>query len=283
MSNIIIFQAKNDNQIPSIENQIKKLGISNVKIVDSNYNGHIDEYGVEPNKERAIYIDCAKNVSMHGFHTEVYDPPIKTDNPEENKRLIAKAKEHLEREDLSVCLEDDKLEPITREFYLQKLEALEEAKKEDLWELSLGELGKLINVSKTYREIILYGMIMYTRIYGRPISKRGFEYDYSLDFLLEEESFNKYPDQHKKWIKAIKTRLRTIIKEEKNFNSIKFFVSDFLVGRHEEELAIMQSESESNMEEPIREHHNIPEIDIDIDEIPFAPIGLQYPMILYSC
>ena len=42
------------------------------------------------------------------------------------------------------------------------------------------------------------------------------------------------------------------------------------------------TQSQTKKEPDIVYEHNIPEIDID-DEIPFAPIGLQYPYILHSC
>lgn len=42
-------------------------------------------------------------------------------------------------------------------------------------------------------------------------------------------------------------------------------------------------ESNHNYQSPGAMNQSLPEIDIYDDEIPFAPIGLQYPYILHSC
>lgn len=42
-------------------------------------------------------------------------------------------------------------------------------------------------------------------------------------------------------------------------------------------------ESNHNYQSPRAMNQSLPEINIDDDEIPFAPIGLQYPYILHSC
>lgn len=43
------------------------------------------------------------------------------------------------------------------------------------------------------------------------------------------------------------------------------------------------AESNHNYQSPGAMNQSLPEINIDEDEIPFAPIGLQYPYILHSC
>lgn len=43
------------------------------------------------------------------------------------------------------------------------------------------------------------------------------------------------------------------------------------------------AESNHNYQSPGAMNRSLPEINIDEDEIPFAPIGLQYPYILHSC
>ena len=52
---------------------------------------------------------------------------------------------------------------------------------------------------------------------------------------------------------------------------------------HQPESSSSQAESNHNYQSPDAMNQSFPEIDINDDEIPFAPMGLQYPYILHSC
>lgn len=52
---------------------------------------------------------------------------------------------------------------------------------------------------------------------------------------------------------------------------------------HQPGASSSQAESNHNYQSPEAMNQSFPEIDINDDEIPFAPMGLQYPYILHSC
>ena len=52
---------------------------------------------------------------------------------------------------------------------------------------------------------------------------------------------------------------------------------------HQPESSSSTAESNHNYQTPGAMNQGLPEIDINDDEIPFAPIGLQYPYILHCC
>ena len=52
---------------------------------------------------------------------------------------------------------------------------------------------------------------------------------------------------------------------------------------HQPDSSSSTAESNHNYQRPGAMNQVLPEIDINDDEIPFAPIGLQYPYILHSC
>lgn len=220
---------------------------------------------VHPNKQFTYFIDCAQNTSTHGFHYEDYLPPERT-YMSDDKKLIEDATKHLVMEDLASVLEDE-LSEVTREAYVLKLEELKEKLKKKPGQMTIKELGTSYEISKDIEEIISIGAEIMTRKFGRPISKAGREYDYSPDWLAEPYyvAFNEYPDMQKRWTKSTKTRIRNIIKEEKNFNAVRFFI-EFLVNKHKEDsMSIIE---EYRKEPEVVE--NIPNIDnIDIDDIPF--------------
>ena len=52
---------------------------------------------------------------------------------------------------------------------------------------------------------------------------------------------------------------------------------------HQPDSSSSTAESNHNYQSPGAMNQGLPEIDINDDEIPFAPIGLQYPYILHCC
>lgn len=216
---------------------------------------------IHPSKDFTYYIDCAQNVSTHGLHYEDYVPPERTYTEEDRNRILEATKE-LVMEDLASILEDN-LTELTREQYVIKLQELKEKLKKKPSTMTIKELGTSYEISKDIEEIIAIGAEIMTRKFGRPISKAGREYDYSPDWLAETyyDAFNQFPEMEKRWTKATKTRIRNIIKEEKNFNAVRFFI-EFLVQKHEEEMV-------SIVDEYRKPEPEIKIDDIDDDDIPF--------------
>ena len=92
-----------------------------------------------------------------------------------------------------------------------------------------------------------------------------------MEILFNEEELNeislhiaKYPEKIPQWTKALKTRTGNIIREEKNFNSLRFFI-DFLVKNYlEESVSIIDEYKKTDSSV-----YAIPQININIEDIPF--------------
>lgn len=276
----IVFQALHDNEIETIRKQLQEKGRSDIKVVGSEYNGHIDEKNVEPNKEFAFYLDCAQNVSSHGFHYDLYTPPRRTVDPDESKALLAEAKEPLLLQDLDVTLDEEFIEEITRENYDIKIKELKDSLRKPASDMAIEELGASIRLSRDPLEIITYAAQLMTIVNGAPISKLGHPYSYTPDWLatgwIEAFENPKYDEKVFMWTKALKTRCRNIIIENKNFNAIKFFI-DFLIEKYNEESysvvqEAMDEKTRLNEEQAKRDELNrvhTPDFEIAEEDIPF--------------
>lgn len=231
-------------------------------------------------KEFTIFLDCAQNTSTHGFHYEIYNPPIRTGDQDVDKKNLHIEKSKLTLEDLHVVLEDN-LQEILRTDYELKINELKKKLEKEPQDMEFKELIDSFEIAKTHIQIISIGAEIMTRVNGSPISKANKPYKYDPNWICEgmQEKFDKYPDVEDKWKRALKTRTRNIIKENKNFNALKFFI-DFLEEKYIEEntsfLADAIKQKQKEMEEQNyyeEEYENkrnyIPEIDIDDCDIPF--------------
>ena len=223
-------------------------------------------------KQFSEYLDNGQTLSMHSFHTDHFDPVVKDlANPEKSKKLLEDRKKILGLEDLSVIIDEESPVEITREFYdvkMQELKSkLENAEKESL---TIQDLIKSFKMAKEAITIIIVGSQLMTKAYGDPVSKQGRPYKYDPFWIYEEweKAFAKYPEKIHQWTKALKTRTGNIIREEKNFNSLRFFI-DFLVKKHLEESVSIIDEYRKPDNHINNLRTAIPEIDINIDEIPF--------------
>ena len=223
-------------------------------------------------KQYAEYLDLGQTLSMHSFHTDHFEPVVKDlANPEKSKKLLEDRKKILGLEDLSVIIDEESPIEITREFYdvkMQELKSkLENAEKESL---TIQDLIKSFKMAKEAITIIIVGSQLMTKAYGDPVSKQGRPYKYDPFWIYEEweKAFAKYPEKIHQWTKALKTRTGNIIREEKNFNSLRFFI-DFLVKKHLEESVSIIDEYRKPDNHINNLRTSIPEIDINIDEIPF--------------
>ena len=225
-----------------------------------------------PSKEYAEYLDLGQTLSMHSFHTDHFEPVQKDlANPEKSKKLLEDRKKILGLEDLSVIIDEESPVEITREFYdvkMQELKSkLENAEKESL---TIQDLIKSFKMAKEAITIIIVGSQLMTKAYGDPVSKQGRPYKYDPFWIYEEweKAFAKYPEKIHQWTKALKTRTGNIIREEKNFNSLRFFI-DFLVKKHLEESVSIIDEYRKPDNHINNLRSSLPEIDIYIDNIPF--------------
>lgn len=206
-----------------------------------------------PSKEFSEYLDLGQTLSNHGFHTDVYYPPKRTGDKQVDAKALQDANSN-NLEDLSAILTNE-LEPIDFNTYNLRISKIKESLTKNLYSLSIKELAAAFDISKDHKEIITIATIIYTYKYGRPVSNAGKEYDYrpenfwsksvfgaNEDFHIHysmEEYFAKYPEMKSQWIKALKTRCRTIIKEGKKLFGITGFIK-FLAERYEAEMETLE-------------------------------------------
>lgn len=214
-------------------------------------------------KEFSEYLDLGQTLSTHGFHTDIYNPPKRTGDKVVDQLALQEANQN-NLEDLQVILDANNLEEITFNSYNTKIQAIKNSLRRNLYDLSIKELAAAFDIAKDHKEIITIATIIYTYKYGRPVSKTGKEYDYrpenfwsistfgdNTDFHVLYDMqyyFDKYPDMKSQWIKALRTRCRTIIKEGKKLFSITGFIK-FLAEKYEEEI-YENLEPETNYSRP---------------------------------
>lgn len=271
----IAFVVKNKKDLNIIKKQILEKGISNIDVLDKNedISGYdIIKYDISPNKQFSEYLDLGQTASSFGFHTDPYDPPEKDlFNPEKSKKALEKAKQHLALDNLKVLIDSEEPEEFTRESFNIKMQELKDKiaqqEKEDANNLTIPDLMKMFHLAKEPISIITIGAQIMKKCYGRPISAKGYQYDYDPFWICEpwDKAFEEYPEKKSQWTKSLKTRIGNIIKQEKKYASLRFFI-DFLVEKHIEESYSIIDEYRKEPEV------KVPEInmeDIDLDEIPF--------------
>lgn len=272
---------KNNSRVTNEDDSSHSVEKNGVYLVfDQSVNeSEFDEVHSLFHKQYAEYLDLGKTLSSHGFHNQPYHPPTKTGINEKDYKLLEEANEDSRIEDLTAILDSDKIEEITREKYNLKIKEIKESLAKDLYSLPVKDLVAAFEVSKDHKEIITIATIIYTLKFGDPISKAGRPYKYrpenfwgtstfgnNTDFHVTktmDEYFEIYPTEKRKWINALKTRCKNIIKEGKPLFGITGFIK-FLAEKYESEKYSIVEEYRKKPEPTIPQ-----EIDIDEDEIPF--------------
>ena len=244
---------------------------------------------MHPSKQFSEYLDLAQTTSRFGFHTDHYVPPKRTGDKQSDKKLIQDLESNYSLDDINVVLDSDEPTFVTRELYVQQLEAIKKSLEKDLKSMSIQDLAKAYDLAKTHYDVITIACLIYTWKYGKPVSKNGYAYDYkpeqywsasffgNKDFHVIHDMqyyFDEFPSMQKQWIKSLKTRCRNIIKEELGLFRITGFIQ-FLRNKYVEENTSMLDEYRKS-EEPEGEYANtnpnfksIPFIDIEESEVPF--------------
>lgn len=242
-----------------------------------------------PSKKYTEFIDCAQNTSTHGFHTDPYTPPIRTGDNAVDAKAMSEATKDLNMKQLGLVL-DDELEPILRASYVSKLEELKQSLNIPLEKMNPQQLMDTLNLSEDHKEIITCITYFYEKLHGPNIMPWGAEKPYvPSDYwgtstsgknehfhvhYTMDEYFEMAPDEMKpRWIKALKTRCKNICKEKQGLYRITGFIK-FMFDKWESD--------NTSIIEYRKEEYKIPEIDIDIDEIPFnfiLSIATAYPLL----
>jgi len=209
-------------------------------------------------KEYGEFLDCAKCVSNFGFLEDTYEPPDKDD-----REKLIEVNKKLSLSKLGSMITEP-IKNISPDIYAKELKVLTKL-EDNIFDGSLEPDDKtMLKIFKTtddmYR-LIYAGAYLYQRTYGRPISKNGKRYSYDAGWLSELalEAIEKYPIKKEHWIKAYRTRIRKLIKENKNFNSIRFFI----------EWLVEQYELENGLYKPTEPEPIDYGIDDEMSEIPF--------------
>jgi superfamily II DNA or RNA helicase len=188
-----------------------------------------------PSKKYTLFLDCAQNVATHGFHYDPYVPPIRTGDKATDNASIKEAKQNLSLEDMQVTLTDE-LEEIDRKIYDKRIEEVKKSLIKEPCEMDLQQLVNSYTLAKDHLKIIEIAAEIMTRVNGQPVSKAGNEYNYDYKWICKgmQEKLDKYPEVSDRWVRALKTRARNIIKANTNFNALKYFL-DFLEEKHIED------------------------------------------------
>jgi len=281
MSKIAFIASIFDKDVNLIQQQLKSKNITNIDVFPhgSKPTGYdIIEYNVRPNKTHGEILDLGLNFVKFGFHSDEFSPLNRTGSIEQDKILKLKVESDNEIKHLSDSLTDE-LEEFDFSKYTLRIKALakkdEELRKKssDISTWTMANLANAYDYTDDIIVLISIGAEIYTRKFGKPISKAGHEYNYDPTWIASDflESIKQYPDQKRKWIKAYKTRARNIIKQEKNFNSLKFFAK-FLVEKHEDQLEYtIDYESIASESNQLTKQSTYGDSSIDIEEsdIPF--------------
>jgi len=230
---------------------------------------------IHPDKTHGEILDLSKLVSTHGFHTDEYKPPVRSGDLEADKELMATIKQNQGMPNLDLALDSDEPSEIDIDKYTMTIKALKEReeklrdKKADITNWSMKELANAYSITNDFSVVLKIGAEIMTRKFGKPISKKGFEYNYDPEWLGEliQPVIEKYPEVKFRFLKAMKTRTRNIIKEGKNFNGLRFFIT-FLADRYAEEIAPIYQQETDDVEDYTGVKQP-PVIDIDEDDIPF--------------
>ena len=241
---------------------------------------------IHSSKEFSEYLDLGQTTSKFGYATDIYNPPSKTGIKEKDTKALEEANT-MDMQDMQAIL-TDKLEPITAEIYNSRVEEVKKNLRKELKDLSVSELSAAFSVSRDHKQIIQIATLIYTFKFGRPVSKAGRAYDYRPESFWSENTFGsnthfhvhhpmeyyftQEPEMKTKWIKSLKTRLRTIIKEGKPLFQIGGFIQ-FLFQKHQEQ-------KHSFVEDYRKDKPELPDIDdaidtdisdydVDPEEIPF--------------
>lgn len=244
-------------------------------------------YRKHENKPYGIILDLGKNISTHGFPHEPYSPPKRTGNTTKDNETIYKLSEQMNMESLVVTLDQNKLEPIDRKVYTKRLTELK-SDKTRLSEQTVKQLANRIEIEQDPKVIIAIVAVLFDKIHSQPMTDnfnrptRGYVAKNGKDTInfvnpdsilwiaepwLEVMDNDNYSEtQKKKWVNALRTRGKNILKEKKSIWSLRFFINFLLEKYIEDNKGVYEGTIYENKPMP---ENTIPEIDIDPSEIPF--------------
>ncbi len=172
-----------------------------------------------PGKEYAEVLDLAQVVKLHGFHDEPYLPPKRG-----NKKELADAKALLESPIIGSIVGEEPME-VDREMINIAVKELKR-KEQTVKTLETKDLMALFEISTNDKKILEIGYEMNKRIRGTNYNEG------TLSWATKTwiEFIDEYPEFKSRIIKSCKTRIKNIVKDAKNMNSIRYF-PEFLISK----------------------------------------------------
>jgi len=248
---------------------------------------------VAKGKKHGAVLDLGQVISKFGFPEDPYNPPERTNDDQLNKKLITEENEKHALEHVVAIIDDEPTE-INREFYVKRVEEIKR-NKDKLTNLNIKDLVAKLEISEDHVEMIAIAAVLFDKIHsedmiddwGRPcrgyISNKGkpvrnFLNSKSIGWISElwSEILPKEDEYYrKKYIKALRTRIKNLLKEKGSIYALRFFI-EYLLEQDETEKMIKDRKEPASPEVLTEEQYKTQmEIVIEDEEVPFAYIGLS--------
>jgi superfamily II DNA or RNA helicase len=223
-------------------------------------------YNARPKKTISEMIDLGQCLANHGFPEDPFTAPEATGDMEENKARMIKATEDLKMDHLVLTLKPKGLNEVTRDIYVAKLKEIKKDGKR-LSELTLKELWAKLELETDVVTIMAIAAVLFDKIHCGPMLDKfgresrgyvassekpvvGFLNGNSIEWLaegwikvMESDEYSTY--QKSRWMKSLKTIIKSSVKNKRNIYSLKFFI-ETLIERYNEEKKEEEKDEESN-------------------------------------
>ncbi|MCD6435637.1 MAG: DEAD/DEAH box helicase family protein [Clostridiales bacterium] len=239
-----------------------------------------------PGKQYAEILDMAQLVSHHGFvDTDHYEPPQRGPSSDINKQFLDEATKHLKLEMLIAILDEQKLIPINRKLYDIKIDKLKSTKVR-LNDMQPIDLINKMEVTTDPVTIIAIVVTLFSKLYGETYTAKNskevknFRNPNAVTWISElwTELLPQQDEYHqRKYIKALKTRSRNMLKDKSSVWGLRFFI-EFLIKEDTPEPELDTEESKPN---PYTLEIDGIEVEIEDSDIPFGLLFLV-PLLEYS-
>lgn len=211
---------------------------------------------ISPGKEYAEILDLAGLVADFGYHDEVYEPPMYGD-----KEGLSQINEKLAAREISLLAKEEPTE-ITREMINVKVEELKRKKKR-IHELNFHDLLAVFESSWDPKEIVNAAFNIKHRKTGENFKLATVDWAAEPWYIF----LNTFPQYRTRILKAMKTRCKNIVSQNKKLASIHYFPQWLLEQKPYCDYQLGDSVDASD--EVINNYNNELIIDINEDEIPF--------------
>ena len=213
-----------------------------------------------PGKEHGIILDLCGGVARLGFHDDPYNPPKYGDRKELRAQM-----ERLQKPVIDNLAKEEPTE-ITREIVFEAVEELKR-KERDLQNQDIVDVMMIFETTLDVKTIIAAACEINRRKTGKPWTDDFVEWCAGPWIEL----LDLVPSYERMILKAMKTRLKNIVRDGKKIAAIYYFCdwlsknNEYLAGA----ISTAKAIKDANYEEPREAEDDEETIDIDEDDIPF--------------